>query len=244
MQWPDERAATTLATPSRPTAPTRNAQTPLRSYRSRLSARSSVVNGSLRGPKERRSFKPKVASSNLVGRIVLKPFSRAGSGSASGVAAPSSFKFREVNGGRPKTVKACFRPLSFPWPSLEEGRSLRMFRRSPAPFSFRHSAHLDGVGLWRLPRGRSQTVRTPRKWRSRTFEARRHPSGVHKGSGSLPYLEVYGCLQCATQPCRGTPEDELLRGFSCTAVPAPPCPTAKARGRLLHCRVAGRRSNT
>ena len=34
-----------------------------------LSARSSVVNGSFRGPKERRSFKPKVAGSTPVGRI-------------------------------------------------------------------------------------------------------------------------------------------------------------------------------
>ena len=35
-----------------------------------VSARSSVVNGSLRGAKERRSFKPKVAGSTPVGRIV------------------------------------------------------------------------------------------------------------------------------------------------------------------------------
>ncbi len=34
-----------------------------------MSARSSVVNGSLRGAKERRSFKPKVAGSTPVGRI-------------------------------------------------------------------------------------------------------------------------------------------------------------------------------
>jgi hypothetical protein len=69
MQWPDKRADAAIETPSRTRPRRRNAQTPLRSYRSHPSARSSVVNGSLRGPKERRSFKPKVASSNLVGRI-------------------------------------------------------------------------------------------------------------------------------------------------------------------------------
>jgi hypothetical protein len=57
----------------RPASPrsSRDAQNPLRGYRSPLSARSSVVNGSFRGPKERRSFKPKVAGSNPVGRIPL-----------------------------------------------------------------------------------------------------------------------------------------------------------------------------
>lgn len=76
-----------------------------------------MVNGSFRGPKERRSFKPKVAGSTPVGRILFIPAYRLRFGSIGAIAArrivpivePLLRRLRDewIRQGQPGTGKVC-----------------------------------------------------------------------------------------------------------------------------------------